>query len=67
MNRLDAKSHRYLEQYYDNGRVWYKGQIINGIQCGLWELYQYNGNLIFKGLYKKGIPIGLCYHSHHAK
>jgi antitoxin component YwqK of YwqJK toxin-antitoxin module len=48
----------YWEWYYPNGKLWYKGNFINGIQDGYWEFYYINGDLYKKGHYINGLEDG---------
>jgi antitoxin component YwqK of YwqJK toxin-antitoxin module len=50
--------------YWENGKLWYKGNYKNGNQDGYWEGYYFNGNLSWKGNYKNGIKHGYweCYY-----
>ena len=44
----------YWEVYWRNGKLWYKGNYINGNKEGYWVYYWDNGNIRFKGHYKNG-------------
>jgi len=52
-NQHNSLGHRdgYWEMYYDNGKIMYRGNYINGKRDGYWEGYYNNGKLWYKGNY----------------
>lgn len=44
----------YWEVYWGNGRLYFKGNYVNGKEHGYWEVYYYNGQSDFKGYYDMG-------------
>lgn len=53
MNRYNENNNRhgYWESYHPNGKLWTKGNYINGIPDGKCEIYDSNGNLWYKKFY----------------
>jgi antitoxin component YwqK of YwqJK toxin-antitoxin module len=49
-----GEKHGYWERYYGNGRLWYKGNYVDGREHGYWEVYFDNGRLDYKGNYLNG-------------
>ena len=49
-----GEKHGYWEIYYDNGKLYSKGNYVNGKEHGYWEVYWYNGELYYKGYYDMG-------------
>jgi antitoxin component YwqK of YwqJK toxin-antitoxin module len=49
-----GKAHGYWERYWDNGKLWYKGNFVDGIRHGSWERYHENGDLAYKAFYDMG-------------
>ena len=47
-NKPQPQPHGYWEDYYSDGNICYKGNYINGEKNGLWEWYNYNGELMVK-------------------
>lgn len=43
--------HGYWEIYYDNAKLWHKGNYKHGNKHGYWECYHNNGPLSCKGNY----------------
>ena len=43
----------YLEEYWSNCILAYKGNYINGERVGYWEFYYSDGNLMFKEFFVK--------------
>jgi antitoxin component YwqK of YwqJK toxin-antitoxin module len=61
MKKQDIKSyndkghrHGYWEEYYRNGRLFFKGNYVSGVEDGYWQVYHTNGQLRFKGKYVNG-------------
>jgi antitoxin component YwqK of YwqJK toxin-antitoxin module len=50
----NGERHGYWEEYYDNGKLAYKGNYVNGKRHGYWESYYSNGELYYKGFYDMG-------------
>ena len=48
----------YWKCYYDNGKLEYEGNFINGNEDGLWKHYYSNGQLCSKGNFINGNPDG---------
>ena len=48
-NQLNSED--YWEVYHDNGKLWYKGNYVNGIREGYWEWLYSNGKLSSKEYY----------------
>ena len=56
MNKeVNGKREGYWEEYYDNGKLMYKGNYKDGKLCGYWEYYFSSGKIYFKGSHKDGI------------
>ena len=51
------QQHGYWEHYYDNGKLEFKGNYVNGQRHGLCESYHSDGELFYKGYYDMGIPV----------
>jgi antitoxin component YwqK of YwqJK toxin-antitoxin module len=56
INLFNAKGekHGYWEDYWDDGKLMYKGNYVAGKLHGLWERYYSNGKLMYKGDYVAG-------------
>ena len=50
--------------YYDNGRVNYSINFLHDIKHGLWEGYNYDGELLHRGYMNMGRKIGYWYYSY---
>jgi antitoxin component YwqK of YwqJK toxin-antitoxin module len=50
----DGKKIGIWEEYWSNGKLWYKGSYKNGERDGIWEWYYDNGQLVSKGPYING-------------
>jgi antitoxin component YwqK of YwqJK toxin-antitoxin module len=48
----------YWEYYYDNGKLAFKGNYVNGNRHGYFESYWSNGQLFYKGNYVNGKEYG---------
>jgi antitoxin component YwqK of YwqJK toxin-antitoxin module len=48
----------YWEVYWRNGKLYSKGNYLNGSLDGYWEAYRRNENLMWKGNFKDGIKEG---------
>jgi len=49
-----GEKHGYWESHYSNGKLWYKGNYVNGNRHGYWESHYSNGKLWYKGNYVNG-------------
>ena len=60
MNKYNEnnKKHGYWEEYWENGKLWDKGNYLNGKRHGYWEQYYPNGKLWYKGNYLNDEEIG---------
>jgi antitoxin component YwqK of YwqJK toxin-antitoxin module len=56
---IKCKREGYWEIYYDNDKIHYKGNFLNGIRHGYWESYYKNGFLCYKVNFFKGNYIDL--------
>jgi hypothetical protein len=54
---LDGRKQGLWEDYYENGRIRYKGNYVNGIWEGNWEWYYDNGKISSKASYVNGCVI----------
>ena len=70
MNKYNDKGEQHgpWEEYYSNGKLWYKENYVNGKLHGLHEKYYSNGNLDYKENYVNGKLHGLReYHIFRAR
>ncbi|MFW5847889.1 MAG: hypothetical protein ACOCVF_03135 [bacterium] len=61
INQIDDNGNKvgYWEQYYPNGKLFYKGNYVDGKGVGYWEWYYSNGKLSSKGNYdENGKQVG---------
>lgn len=43
---------------FSNGQPIAKGEMVNGLPSGAWELYTYDGQVVYSGSFEKGIKTG---------
>ena len=43
-----GQRHGYWERYWSNGKLWHKGNYINGKCVGYWEFHYLDGGIMFK-------------------
>jgi antitoxin component YwqK of YwqJK toxin-antitoxin module len=55
-----GQRHGYWEEYHSNGKLWIKGNFVNGKAHGYFEWYYSNGQLDFKGNFVYGKKHGYC-------
>ena len=55
-----GQRHGYWEFYYENGRLMWKGNLVNGEREGYWEEYYSHGQLMSKGHWVNGNRDGYC-------
>jgi uncharacterized protein len=62
INQYDYEGNKtgIWEDYWGNGKLFYKGSYKNNDLDGYWEVYHSNGQLMFKGSYKDGGKDGYC-------
>lgn len=48
-----GQPHGYWEVYYTNTQLSYKGNYINGQECGVWVDYYFDGDLLQYGYYAR--------------
>ena len=47
----------YIKKHND-GSIWAKGQVTNGLPEGYWKWFRKDGSLMRSGHFKKGKPVG---------
>ena len=57
----EGEPHGYWEIYYPSGKLWFKGNYVNGKQDGYWEWYHSNGKLMYKGNYVNDKKVGIWF------
>jgi len=49
-----GQAHGFWEIYFPDGKLWNKGNFVNGEKHGYWEWYQSNGKISHNGNYDMG-------------
>ena len=60
-NQYNAEDYKvgYWEKYHYSGKIFYKGNYIDGKREGYWEFYYPNGTLDYAGKFVNDIRVGL--------
>jgi len=61
INQYDGNKERHgmWETYFDNGKIDFRGQYMNGFRYGFWESFDRNGELIWSGSYVNSTRVGI--------
>lgn len=53
MNQLNKQEEKdgYWEEYWKNGKLWHKGNYVNGEKNASWVYYDTNANIVLKKYY----------------
>jgi antitoxin component YwqK of YwqJK toxin-antitoxin module len=54
MGKIAAKQHI---EYYRDGSVWAKGQMLGGQQVGYWEWFRKDGTKMRSGYFENGVQV----------
>ena len=44
--------------YHNDGTIWAKGQMLNGVATGYWEWFRKDGSKLRSGYFEKGEQVG---------
>lgn len=54
-----GEAHGFWEMHYPNGKVYIKGNYVNGKREGYWECYNSCGSIAWKGVYLGTKEVGI--------
>ena len=57
-NTVKHDSARPHIEYYKDGSVWAKGNMIDGVPVGYWEWFRTDGTKLGSGYYERGHKVG---------